>query len=231
MSTLEDGPWRRVVSILVLDRALDFYPEMGLEFFDEDDWNALRQWYYRLLQAKHLNQAGPEKFNDLLVFLNERQTGLGELFSSWAAFIANVNDSPLIGCWEDFLANRCRSEDAWNQLGIPEKLLASTRTDCKAATYSLDMFELGDERDQVQLSDWELPIYTLNGFNDDDNSPINDLVSWVLRFRFMSFMKQLDRSLGASRRRFYENCKKLAEHEISAAVLTRPDFSMWPANV
>ena len=104
------------------------------------------------------------------------------------------------------------SDDRWNALGLPPRIARGVRERVDRLCDYRELHELADALEAEPLSNWDLEIYTIHGFGDN-NDPYDWVLETVEKRRFVEFLKWLSTVLSVSERQtLVESANSLRVH-------------------
>lgn len=206
MPTEEQERWGAAVALLSLDVVSPFYRYMGLELGQPDAFQKVLRDV--IVSNRRLFEADQSQIPDLkravLETLENRlgTAAAGEL-RHWVEDILVYTGQEFahLSQWHLLLGLARTSHERWAALGFPGHLSEKARQEMDKVFDFDELDELADQVDECPLSDWDLEMYALHGFDDDDNDPYNWVMEAVTRIRFEAFLKWLIASLSEQEQR------------------------------
>jgi hypothetical protein len=170
-----DDPLRepRAVMLLSLDVTRPFLGEMGLAVRGELPWtDAMRAYVREYRAAFHAAPppVPPGRLPDLIAFTRAR---LGEeaarVLRWWLdrVYAEAPGEHPEYRAWEDVFRHARRRPEAWATMELPPSLAEPARAHFIDAIDPDRLEPVWEEVRAAPLSDWDLHLYAINGWNDD----------------------------------------------------------------
>jgi len=216
--------WKRMVAILSLDRALPFFTHIALAPNDISAFqHLLRRWLHGSLSGSS-NATSKSLISELREQLGDASA---TEFERWVEGVYFARDDPSILTWQFLLVGCCRNGERWRTL-VPQaseelrhvcmKIIADDRAQSVAqAAYDLP------------LSNWDLGIYALFNFDEDENDPITRLELIVEQVMFMKIWRLMEGSIPADDRdAFLGRAQVMASQMKSRVELRWPETEYWP---
>lgn len=190
----ESNRWAMIITLLSMDVVIAFDDLMGLVLPDRPAFlAALRSL---ILEMRRQYAAGGPFYSPRLVS-DTLESRLGAEVCAHVAWWGNrifeksTHDHPELDAWTITLRH-CRDDAArWEQLGIPHYVSGEA---LQEFLRSIDTTEYDRRSDQVNarpLSDWDLHMYAINGFDDENelcpSGPGSYLYPTVMTYRGYRF--------------------------------------------
>lgn len=200
MPTNNQERWGAAITLLSLDVVAPFYASLGLQVTDTKTWlKLLRDTILSNRRAFEVDQSRiPDLKGSLLSALKHR---LGPEAASrlnhWIenVFVFSGEDFSRLSRWYMLLALSRTNPQRWGALGLPHGFSEEARTRLEEVFDRTRLHALADQIDKRPLSDWDLEMFSIHRFDDDDNDPYNWILETVKKRRFVSFLEWLVKSL------------------------------------
>lgn len=182
-SVLIPTRWGMIFILLSMDVIRPLCEAMGLRLRDKDSF---REMLRRLiLENRRIYEQNPEAVPPLADrVLEQMEANFGESeadhFYKWATTVYNEvhANQPQWSAWETLFFQAAYNPEMRDRLGLPSGKCDSILTQYRDA---LDMDDVEQEVENLKaklLSDWDLEMYAIHQFNNDD---LSDPFSIVLR--------------------------------------------------
>lgn len=196
-SALKPTRWGMIFILLSMDVIRPLYEAMGLRLRDKDRFREmLRQL---ILENRKIYEQNPEVAPPLADrVLEQIEVRFGESeaehFYRWATTVYNEvhADLPQWSAWEMLLFQAAYNPEIRDRLGLP-----SDKRDSILSQYR-DALDIDDVEQEVEnlkaklLSDWDLEMYSIHQFNNDDLSDPFSIVLRTVRInRFQLFWESI----------------------------------------
>lgn len=230
MDDFDTRRWQRMAATITLDRAEPFRPVAGFDWVESPTQpliETIRRWLHRGLEAG-LQQLPAPSAHDLLADVRlARGEKVADRLRRWVLHVYAVVDRPASIRWNSLLTSACRKPGLWAEFGFPAPISDALREACLIATTTdwtlIDVFE------GTRLTDWDLGIYAMFEFDDDENDPVHSLILVSGQWQDLHFWRQLASSVPlASRNEFVMRAERVAELVGSGVPLTWPAMEDWP---
>lgn len=215
--------WNLITSLLSMDVAAECYDLIGLPV----EANASFRDFLRAVILETRRQF-PEKDATAIFVLPEHlfdRTAatfgkkMRDSFEAWGTHIfeEKVEEHLLLRHWTTILRYASRRPETWNELGIQGDFNSEVR-DAFALSDNTEAFEQRwQEIAKRPLTDWDLHMYAVSGFNDDDPLPINGPYSYlypvvVVNQQINFWIWLLDNLPPEDKKRLSQNALKLASN-------------------
>lgn len=207
--------WGAAVALLSLDVVVPFYAPLGLQIVES---NVLLQVLREtILSNRRAFEVDQSHIPDLKgAVLNTLRHHLGHdaasTFEDWVnnVFVWTGQDFALLSKWYMLLALARTDSQRWNALGLPPALTKESHIRLEEVFDRSKLHALADQIEECPLSDWDLEMYALHGFDDDENDPYNWVLETVKKRRFVGYLDWLVASLSDEQRhRFVDNANVL----------------------
>jgi len=129
-------------------------------------------------------------------------------------FVYSAQDFEAFSDWYMVLALSRNSGSRWNALGLPETLSEEARMRFEQVVDRTELHQIADQLEACPLSAWDLEIYTLHGFDDDDNDPYNWVLETIKKRRFVVYLIWLVKRLNNEERMVFSAQAEQAKHRI-----------------
>lgn len=203
--TEDQERWGAAVAILSLDVVLPFYGLLGIEITEASEWQQLLR--ATILSNRRKFEKNPGRIPDLReAILKAIRTQYGResvrLFEDWVenVFLFVGQDFVALNKWYMLLALSRRNRQRWEALSFPQELTKEAQQRMEDVLNRDQLHRLADQIEEVPLSDWDLEMYALHGFDDDDNDPYNWVLETVKKRRFLEYMRWLVSSMDENQR-------------------------------
>jgi len=110
-------------------------------------------------------------------------------------FVSSAEDFEAFSDWYMVLALSARNESRWDVLALPKILSREARVRIDSVLDRNDLHQIADQVEAHPLSPWDLEMYTLHGFDEDENDPYNWVLETVKKRRFIQYMSWLVKRL------------------------------------
>ncbi len=199
--TAEQERWGAAAGLLSLDVVVPFYAHMGLAIPDPKEFvQVLRKC---ILENRRTFEKNPNRIPDLKNTLlatlrHEFDPRTAEAFEEWIIheFVFLPYDFAPLWHWDYVLVLARWDSQWWDALGFPPDFSERARARLEADVIDHDgLHKLADRIDQRPLSDWDLEMYSLHQFDDDDNDPYNWILQTVRKRRFSAYFRWIVDSL------------------------------------
>jgi hypothetical protein len=183
---LEDRRLLRLIAVITLDRAAAFWDAIGVQGAEPRHGliTPMRAWLQQNLERQTIQGAENRPQTGLLARIQAAHGfPAAERTQRWVAHTAHPDS--MERTWQVVLTRAARTPPDWALLGLPRELeseaVEATASDSKQAeAYS-----------HAELSDWDLGIWALLKFDEDENDPVNDLQLLSSRWKFMGLWRRL----------------------------------------
>jgi hypothetical protein len=196
-AALKATRWGMIFTLLSMDVMTPFYEPMGLAMPDKQRF--LKMLRRLILENRTIYQQNPEVIPPLADHvLEEMQSILGvdetEHFFKWATTVYTEvpADHPQWSAWQIIFFRAAYNDKIQERLGVP----AGKRDNILAQYFEvMDLTEVEQKIEKIKtqpLSDWDLEMYSIHQFSNDDLSdPFAIVLSTVEMNRFQLFWEQL----------------------------------------
>lgn len=207
--------WGAAVALLSLDVVVPFYAHLGLQIVESKSFlQALRE---TILSNRRTFEGDQSHIPDLKgAILNTLTHHFGHetasTFEDWVnnVFVYTGQDFAPLSKWYMLLALARTDSQRWNALGLPPTLAKEAHTRLDEVLNRSELHALADQIEKRPLSNWDLEMYALHGFDDDENDPYNWVLETVKKRRFGGYLGWLVASLSDEQRsRFVDNANTL----------------------
>lgn len=197
-STIDEERWGAAATILSLDTVAPFFEHMGVPVKEPA---ALQRLLRECIVANRKDfESDPTRIPDLRKrWLAAIATRFGQRaaddLESWVThdFMHTAADFRAFSLWYYVLA--LARVDHWNELHLPADLSKEALRRLNDVLDRNELHKLADAVEEKRLSDWDLEMYALHGFDEDENAPYNWVLETVKRRRFTSYMRWLGQAL------------------------------------
>jgi len=125
-------------------------------------------------------------------------------------FVHSAADFEPFSNWYMVLALSRNIPDRWGALGLPKSISSKARLELDGILDRTPMHHLADEIGMKPLSPWDLEIYTLHGFDDDERNPYHWILETVKKRRFVGYLGRVAEQLSEDERRsFWDNADEV----------------------
>lgn len=196
-SALKPTRWGMIFILLSMDVISPLYEAMGLRLRDKDSF---REMLRRLIREnRKIYEQNPEVVPPLADrVLEQIKDGFGESeaehFYKWATTVYNEvhADQPQWSAWEMLFFQAAYNPEMADRLGLPSDNRDSILSQYRDA---LDMDDVEQEVESLKsklLSDWDLEMYSIHQFNNNDLSdPFSIVLRTVRMNRFQLFWEKI----------------------------------------
>lgn len=206
MSTEKQERWGAAVAILSLDVIVPFYAHLGLKIANPSLFlQLLRE---TILSNRRAFEANPSQIPNIQgTILQSLETSFGSEFSRmfeyWVqnVFVFTGQDFSPLSKWYILLALARTDRQRWISLGLPQGISEESRSKLEDIFDHNELHALADQIDKHPLSDWDIEMYSIHGFDDDENEPYTWVLETVKKRRFSSYLDWLVASLNDDQRR------------------------------
>lgn len=217
--TKEQEKWGAMTALLSLDVVKPFYSYMGLAIDDPDQFAKILRAV--IIANRQAFETSPEKVPDLKKRVQEKLTAAfdtdkAQQLDIWFNdyFVWFAQDSSDYEWWGAILMQSANISERWLLLGIPERITEVARQKLFNQVMSnadSEINALADRVDELPKSKWDIEMYALHQFDDDDNDPFFIGVMPVVEYRrIKKYVKWLVESLTpAELELFLENANQL----------------------
>lgn len=212
----------RAVILLSLDVARPFLADIGLAAAGAFDWTAcLRQFVrqHRASIAGGSRPSEPVRAAEIVAFVGAHLApAAGRVFDWWLrhVYAEATTDHLAYRVWEDVLRHALRHPGGGPPLALPPRVAASVPDRFAASTTTRAFNSRWEQATAEPLSDWDLHMYAINGWNDDlpdlPNGPESQLYLIDRDYRGRTFWDALVATLSADeQQRSQEAAQRLVE--------------------
>jgi hypothetical protein len=176
--------WRIIFILLSMDVIIPFYELMGLRLSDKEKF--IRFLRNHILNSHKKYLENPNEWASLLTHgfsaISEKfgeQTCLQLLQWGRFTFKENMDDHAHLFQWKAVLLHCHQNPSLWQALRLPSNLSEAIR---QTFFQSINMEEYSRVHQQIyekSLSDWDLCLYALQKFDDEDSAAGNCPSAWV----------------------------------------------------
>jgi hypothetical protein len=221
-SVLKPTQWGLIFALLSMEVIIPLYEDMGLELSDKKRFvDMLRRL---ILENRKVYEANPGVVPPLAAHvLEEMEKILGKdqtwFFYRWvtSVFIEIHSDLPQWSAWQ-ILFDTCAYNDRMrDRLGLPPEKRDAILAQYRKALNVSDVEQKMAELKALPLSDWDLEMYSIHQFHNDElSSPFDSVLRVVEMNRFQLFWEELlpQLSAGEKIRMQKESQRLLKEMEI-----------------
>jgi hypothetical protein len=219
LSILSATQWGFIFTLLSMDVISPLYEAMGLQLQQKQQFIQLLRRL--VLENRRIYEANPtvvpplaeRVLEEMAVFLDRTET---EHFYNWAVnvFIWVPADQPHWTAWETLFLRYAYNDGARDQLGLPLERRDVILAEYRRAVNIEDVEELVRQLKNQPLSDWDLEMYAIHNFNNNDDlsDPFANVLRTVELNRFQLFWEQLHRKLSTGEMmRLWEHGQRMAE--------------------
>jgi len=198
-------------ALLSLDGTTPFFAAMGVPAPDPRRFvRALRD---AIVENRREFQRRPERIPDLEARIEaalDKEFGpaAGEAYRNWLRdyFVHSADDFRSFRDWHMVLALSRRDSDRWDALHLPKDLSDEARIRLERILDRKTLHRTAEETQARPLSGWDIEMYTLHGFDDDENDPHQIVLETIKKRRFVEYLKWLAGSLSPEQRREFRQC-------------------------
>jgi len=227
--------WQRMMAILSLDRVTPVLKQLEIPVSPVRDL----QLIFRKVLLKYRDALPEDKPGTPSTMVSdciqEIVTNFGRdaarLFYRWVEHVYFATEDTEYRSWRLVLIRLVRDRARWQSIGISPEKGEKLRKLCEEATQTNEELEasLTASRAKV-LSDWDLTIYTLFAFDDEDNDPLATAAQVLRRLQFMRCWRELERQTSRDERQALVNVAREVGHEMSRfAKIDLLDSAEWPS--
>lgn len=227
--------WQRMMAVLSLDRVTPVLKQLEIPVSPERDL----QLIFRKVLLKYrdvLPEDRPGTPSTMVSdCMQEVVTKFGrdaaKLFYRWLEHVYFATEDTEHRSWRLVVIRLVRDQTRWRSIGIPAEKSEKLRKLCKEATQTNEELESSLTGSHAKaLSDWDLAIYTLFGFDDEDNDPLATVAQVLRRLQFMRCWRELERQTSLEERQALVKVAREVGHEMSRfAKIDMLDSAEWPS--
>jgi hypothetical protein len=227
--------WQRMMAILSLDRVTPVLKQLEIPASPARDL----QLIFRKVLLKYRDVLPEDRpgtpSNMVSDCMQEVVTKFGrdaaKLFYRWLEHVYFATEDTEYRSWRLVLIRLVRDEARWRSIGIPAEKSEKLRKLCEEATQTNEELESSLAASHAKaLSDWDLAIYTLFGFDDEDNDPLASVAQVLRRMQFMRRWQKLERQTSPQEQQALVKVAQEVGHEMSRfAKIDKLDSAAWPS--
>jgi hypothetical protein len=201
ISVLSPIQWGMIFILLSMDVITPFWEAMGLRLRDSKYFqNLLRSL---IIENRKIYEQDPETIPPLAARVFEQLESLmgkseSESLYKWATNIYNEvhADQPQWSAWEIIFFRAAYNAQIKKQLGLPEEEIDSILSKYKKDLDTADVEQKIESLKTKPLSDWDLEMYSIHQFHNDDlNNPFDLVLRFIRMNRFQNFWEGLLQNL------------------------------------
>lgn len=113
-------------------------------------------------------------------------------------FVYDAHDLRQIQPWFTLLGLTFRIDRRWSQLILPEPIKTATREQLAKVFSRDEIHAVADTVDAEPLSAWDVEMYSLHGFDEDENDPYNWVLEVATKRSISEFLEWLRPQLSAA---------------------------------
>lgn len=184
------------IALLSMDRIVPFYQWLGVpteepsplvsalraaiianrRAFAADQSRVPNLW--RAVETAFIEVDGTPALTDLQAWIEE-------------VFVYDDQDLRQTQPWFMLLGLTFRNDDRWRQLILPEPIKTATQERLSTVFSRDEIHALADTVDAEPLSAWDVEMYSLHGFDEDENDPYNWVLEVATKHRVQKFLAWL----------------------------------------
>ena len=183
---LEQTRWTKIIILLSMDVVIAFYDLMGLKIVHQEKFvDFLRSFIiktreeYSATPNKEIRPFSPERMLDAMALTLGSDVSKHVFWWGKYIFEYTTQDHIELEAWTTTL-RYCRHDPAlWEKLQLPSKLNYDTLREFLSSIDTEEYNERHKQAYEKSLSDWDLHMYVINQFDDEDEGAPNGPDSFV----------------------------------------------------